>query len=398
MKSIYFETNIPKIVALKALGRRFPSLYYTKLSPVVLDELPDLPLPGPNWVRVSNKLAGICGTDISFFQVKPNPKISVAALPGSDRTFLGHETVGHISEVGPGVKHLKLGDRVTMQPYLPCCSMDEQIAMCGPCRDGNYCLCENYAEIKLPENRGGGFGDHFIAPASQLIKIPDSISDEQAVMIEPAAVSMHAVLRRPPQDGEKVLVLGAGTIGLNVIQFLKFINPNCTVYLMELEKSKQEFGLRMGADAVIQGDPYSEIGRITQAKVYRGQFKNTNMLGGLDAIYDCVGSQKTLHDCLRWLKSRGTYVKIGHHLCPVAYDETPIWQQELNIVGVNSHGREYFEGRHISTFELIIELLRDGRITLDDFITHRFKLDDYRSAFKTIQQRPAEVLKVVLEV
>jgi threonine dehydrogenase-like Zn-dependent dehydrogenase len=401
MKSIYFEVKIPKFLALKALGALSKGFYYTGLSSVVYQKnLPDQPLPGDRWVKVRNTLAGICGTDLSFFLLKPDAKAALGAMPGGERTYLGHEQVGIVEEVGAGVENLKPGDRVTMQKYMACCDLKEIDPPCEFCREGLYCLCENYGEPgpKILENLGAGFGDYFLAPEKQLVKLPDEITDDQAVMIEAAAVSLHAVLRRPPRDGEKILVFGGGVIGLNVVQCLKMINPSCKVYLLERIKAKQEFGRRLGADEVLLGDPYEAVAAAAGGKLYRGMFGNRMIMGGFDVIFDCVGTSQTFHDSLRWLKARGTYVKIGHHIRPVAFDETPIWWQELQIIGINAHGMEQFEGKKISTFELVIDLIRQGRYSMDGFITHRFKLDQYKEAFRTMIDRPEEVIKVVLEI
>ncbi|HPZ65027.1 MAG TPA: alcohol dehydrogenase catalytic domain-containing protein, partial [Bacillota bacterium] len=392
--------NLPKIAALKVLGALSKKFYYTRLSPVVYRDLPDQPLPGENWVKVRNVLTGICGTDLSFFLLKPDFRAALAAMPGSERTYLGHEQVGVVEEVGSGVQNLKPGDRVTMQKYMACCDLKEIDPPCTFCRQGLYCLCENYGEEgpRPLKNLGAGFGDYFLAPEKQLVKIPPDLGDDQAVMLEPAAVSLHAVLRRPPRDGEKILVFGGGAIGLNVIQCLKMLNPSCRVYLLERVKSKQEFGLRLGADEVLTGDPYEAVAAAVGGKLYRGPLGNKMIMGGFDVIFDCVGTAQTFHDSLRWLKARGTYVKIGHHIRPAAFDETPIWWQELEIIGINAHGMEEFDGRRISTFDLVIELARQGRYKLEGFITHRFKLDQYKEAFRTMIERSEEVIKVVLEI
>lgn len=401
MRSIYFEANIPKIAAMKVLTKLSKKFFYSGLSPVVYEKnLPDQPLPGGNWVKVRNKLAGVCGTDLSFFTLKPDPKIALTPLPGSNRTFLGHELIGTVESVGEKVTRFKPGDRVTMQKYMPCCDLKDIEDRCDFCKEGLYCLCENYGVEgpKRLENLGAGFGDYFLAPEKQLIKVPDNVTDDQAVMIEAAAVSLHSVLRHIPKEGEKVLVFGGGTIGLNIVQCLKIISPKCQVYLLEKIKAKQEFALKLGAHHILEGDPYKAVAHATGGKIYEGMFKNRMIMGGFDVVYDCVGSAFAFHNCLRWLKARGTYVKIGHHLCPTAYDETPIWWQEINIVGVNAHGMEEYEGRKISTFDLVIELIQQGRLSLEGFITHRFKLEDYKEAFYTMLNKPAEVIKVVLEI
>lgn len=395
MKSMFFEVNIPKILATKALSKVFPSVYYSPISPVAYGEIPERDLPGTEWVRVQNLMTGICGADISLFFVKASPRISIAALPGVPRAFMGHELIGKVVETGSDVKGLKVGDRVTMQRYLPCCSMKGITPPCRHCLDGNYTLCENFSVGTMPENLGAGFGKYMIAHESQLMKVPDSIPDHEAVLIEPLSVSLHAVLSRVPKEGEKVLVIGAGTIGLNVIQCAKAVSPGCSLYLLEKIPFKKELGVKLGADGLVEGDPYESIAGITGAKLYRGPLGNNTILGGFDLIYDCVGYSATIHDSLRWLVARGTYVMIGNQLEPVTFDQTPVWQQEISMVGINAHGSENYNGRRMSSFELAMEMIMEKKVRLDGFITHRFALDDYREAFRLVKEKSADVIKTV---
>jgi len=398
MKSIYFELNVFKILATKLFSKISERVYFSPLSPVQYDDIPDQKLPGPNWVRVKSILASICGADLSLFFVQASPSISIAALPGVPKAFMGHELVGRIVEVGSGVVDLKPGDRVTLQKYLPCCSIKEIEPPCKSCQQGNYTLCENFSESPNYENLGAGFGNHFFAHRSQLVKVPDDINDDIAVLIEPAAVSLHAVLKRPPQDNERVLVIGAGTIGLNVIQFAKVINPECVIYLLEKIDFKKNLALTLGADHLIEGDPYEAIASITGGKLYRGPLGNVNILGGFDLIYDCVGYSKTIHDSLRWLRAGKDYVMVGNQLTPVTFDQTPVWHQELNIIGVNAHGFEDYKGEKISSFDLAIRMIQSGEVNLDGFITHRFPLHQYKRAFKLFRQKKEPMIKVVFEI
>jgi threonine dehydrogenase-like Zn-dependent dehydrogenase len=398
MKSIYFEVSIPKIIITKLLSRFFPSICFSRFSPVSLGEFPDQDLPGPSWVRVENRLSGICGTDLSLFFVKADPSISIAALPGVPKVFMGHEIVGRVVETGNHVSGLSVGDRVTMKSYLPCCAMQEIDPPCDSCRDGHYCMCENFSETGIPKNTGAGFGDRFTAHQSQLLKIPDSISDDQAVLIEPAAVSLHAVLRRLPRANEKVLVIGAGTIGLNVIQFAKAIVPECRIFLMEKVDFKKELAMSLGADSLISGDLYQGAAKATGGKLYKGPLGNRTILGGFDLIYDCVGQSRTIHDSLRWLKAKGDYVMVGNQLSPVSFDQTPLWHQELRMIGVNSHGMEHYQGRTISSFDLTMEMIQNSQISLDGFITHRFPLHEYKKAFRLLRHGSGTAIKVVFEI
>ena len=398
MKSIYFERNIPKILATKLLSKFTQAVYFSAISPVRYRKIPDQNLPGPNWVRVAPVLAGICGVDLSLFFVQADPAISIAALPGELKTFMGHELVGRVMEAGGNVTSLKAGDRVTLQKYLPCCSIKEIDPPCRFCAQGHYTLCENIAEKPVHENLGVGFGDVFIAHQTQLIKVPDDIPDEEAVMIEPASVSLHAVLRRPPADHEKVLVIGAGTIGLNVIQCAKAVNPGCRVYVLEKIGFKKDLARKLGADEILSGDSYEAVSKATGGKLYQGAFNNRNILGGFDLIYDCVGYSVTIKDSLRWLRARGDYVMVGNQLSPVHFDQTPVWNQEVNIIGVNSHGCEDYNGEKISSFDLAIRMIQDGRISLKGLVTHRFALKDYKEAFKMFRKKDEPVVKVVFEM
>lgn len=398
METIFFEVSIPKILGTKLLAKLFPHVYYTPISPVRFRNIPDQPPPGVRWVRVKNIMAGICGADLSMFFVQASPSISIAALPGVPRVFMGHELVGEVIETGEAVHSLSVGDRVVLQRYLPCCSTKEIVPPCEPCRNGNYTLCENFAQGTLPPNLGAGFGDHFIAHESQLLKVPESLPNESAVLIEPTSVSLHAVLRRPPKPQENILVIGAGMIGLNIIQFAKVLEPNCRLFLMEKIDFKKELGLRLGADEVLNGEPYDAVSKATGGHLYRGPLKNNTLLGGFDLVYDCVGYSKTIHDSLRWLKAHGDYVMVGNQLSPVSFDQTPVWQQEIGIIGVNAHGSETYHGAAISSFDLAIQMILEGKVNLDGLVTHRFPLNQYREAFKLFRDKKEKLIKVVFEM
>ncbi|RJP21367.1 MAG: hypothetical protein C4520_10160 [Candidatus Abyssobacteria bacterium SURF_5] len=397
MKSLYFDVSVPKILATQFLSRIFSAVYYSSLSPVRYGDIPERELPGPNWVRVKTLLSSICGADLSLFFVQTSPSISIAALSGVPRVFLGHELVGRVLEVGPAVRDLMPGDRVTLQKYLPCCSIKEIEPPCSSCRNGNYTLCDNFSEGASFENLGAGFSEQFLAHRSQLVEAPDTIKDEEAVLIEPAAVSLHAVLKRPPLDGEKILVIGAGTIGLNVIQFAKALNPHCKIHLLEKIDFKRRLALALGAHHILSGDPYQAVASSTGAKMYRGPLKNTILLGGFDAVYDCVGYSQTIHHSLRWLRAGGDYVMIGNQLSPVTFDQTPVWHQELRLIGVNAHGCETFNGERISSFALAMKMIQKKHVRLDGFITHRFRLHEYKQAFKIFRQKSEPVIKVAFD-
>jgi len=211
-------------------------------------------------------------------------------------------------------------------------------------------------------------------------------------------VSLHAVMRRPPRKGEKVLVIGAGVIGLNVIQSARLMGPGSVIHVLEKVPFKKELALKMGADQVLDGDPYDAAARATGAHSYRGPLGNRVLMGGFDLVYDCVGYSATIHDSLRWLKARGDYVMIGNQLSPVTFDQTPVWNQEITMRGVNAHGCETYEGKKVSTFDLAIRLITQGKLRVDGFVTHRFPLAEYKKAFGLIRKGNERIIKVVLVI
>lgn len=399
MKSIYFDLNIPKFLLTRAVGTVWNGVYYSSISPVSFGDLKEEPLPGSRCVRVKNLLSGICATDLSVFFLELNPKISLAALPGLSRVFLGHEICGEVVNVGLEVTKLKLGERVVLQKPLPCCFAKEIQPHCQQCQQGNYCLCENQSEGSFPNDTGGGWSELFLAHESQLVPIPDEISNEEAVLIEPAAVALHAVLRKEPQINDKVLIVGAGTIGLLILHILKQLQPECHVAVIARHDYQQEMARELKADHIpSDNDLYQQIASITNAHLYRGKFGNQMLLGGFDRIYDCVGKAHSIHNVLRWCKAGGTVLLVGVDLNPSKFDYTPLVFQEVELIGCLGHGMEIYDGEQISTFELVIKLLKEERLNLNNLITHRFKLRDYRLALEAVtNKRNSHVIKAVFD-
>jgi threonine dehydrogenase-like Zn-dependent dehydrogenase len=398
MHTIYFEKNIPKVLLVKALRPLWPGIVYSPLSPTRYREMPDPPLPAPDWVRVRNRLAGICGTDLHILQVLADPMISAAALPGTDRIYLGHEVVGTVSQVGAGVHSLKPGERVVLDARGPNCLTQAIQPACRHCRDGNYTLCENASRSLGPEEVGGGFSDSFIAHESELYRLPDEITDEAAVLIEPLSVGVRAALRRLPGPGEQALLIGCGIIGLCVLQAVRALSPDCRITAMARHPHQARLAQALGADEVLQGgDGYTAAARLTGARLYTGPFGNRSLLGGFDVVFDNVGSARTVQDSLRWTRAGGALVLVGVNLQRMRVDLTPVWGQEVDLVGMIAHGMESWNGRRISTYDLTCELLQQGRLKAAGLVTQRFPLEQWRQATRTALDKRSGAVKVVFD-
>ena len=403
MKTVYFDNDIPRILATKSAARfrLTRGLLFTGINAVKYKtDIPDPPLPADNWVRVKNIVCGVCGTDVSFFKATTGTNSALEPIPSSRKTFLGHENIGVVTEVGPSVIQVQVGDRVGIRAYMAGCD-NKDLPRCRNCAAGNYSICENYGakpRFDLPWT-GAGWSDSFIAPQQQLYKILPELTVDQAVMVETSAVAVHAVLLDRPKAGEKIVVMGCGVIGLSIIQALKVIQPDCEIWAMSRTKDKLDFAQRLGADHILTGDALDAASRACGGSpVYQGMSrKNRFFFGGFDRAYDCIGGSWANTLGVRLLRARGTFVKVGHHMNAIKYDETPVWWQELRVIGVDSHGMEDWEGRQMYTFDLVQEWIRDGKYTVDGFVSHHFPLDDYRQALQLAMENPPGVFKIVLD-
>ena len=399
MRTIYFEKNIPKILLTKALRPIWPAVIYSRISPTRFVDIPETPLPGPSWVRMRNRLCGICASDLHLLFVEADPRISPAALPGTERIYLGHEVLSEVTEVGAGVTSLKAGDRVILGHPEDNCLNQEIKPLCRHCREGNPTLCENSSLGLGPQGVGGGWGDGFTAHATMVYKVPDALDDEAALMIEPLSVGVRTALRCLPEPDQHVLVVGSGIIGLAVIQALQALSPDCFISAMARYPQQAKMAAKSGADEVIvQEDPYRASARITSGKLYTGKFKNRMILGGFDVVYDCVGSEKTLQDSLRWARAGGTVVLAGVCLKPMHIDLTPIWYQQVDLIGLYTHGMEERNGAQQSTYDLTVDLLLKKKLFIDELITHRFPLEQWRTAVQTAKDKNSGAIKVILDL
>jgi threonine dehydrogenase-like Zn-dependent dehydrogenase len=270
--------------------------------------------------------------------------------------------------------------------------------LCRHCREGNYALCENSSLNRGSEGMGGGWGDGFTAHETGVYKVPDELDDETAMMIEPLSVGVRTALRCLPEPDQHVLVVGSGMIGLAVIQAVRALSPHCRISAMARYPQQVKMARKLGADEVIvREDPFKACARMTGGKLYTGKFKTRMILGGFDVVYDCVGSEKTLQGSLRWARAGGTVVLAGVNLKPMQVDLTPIWYQEVDLIGLYAHGMEEWNGIRRSTYDLTADLLLEEKLFIKGMITHRFPLEHWRTAVRTAKDKRSGAIKVVLD-
>src|SRR5579863_1703568 len=286
------ELDAAHVIPTQLLGRFWGGAYFSSFAPLQVRNLPRHALPDAHWVRVRNILAGICGSDLHLVFVDGDLRVAPAALNGQTLTYPGHEVLGEVIEVGDQVNHVRVGDRVVLQHGANCATAGVQ-PRCPSCAAGNYMLCER-GSLPGPQPIGGGWSEEMLLHEQQLFRVPAALNDEQAVLLEPTSVAVHAVLRRLPLAGERVLVVGAGTIGLLIVQAIRALAPRSEISVVARHAFQVEQATRMGAAHIIYPqDSYAAVQRITDAELHRGRFGNRMLLGGFDVIYDTIGNRRT---------------------------------------------------------------------------------------------------------
>jgi threonine dehydrogenase-like Zn-dependent dehydrogenase len=383
--------SVPAWLLLKALGRRFPSLYTSRLSLTRLRDVEEPRLPNAGWVRVKPILSGICGSDLATITASGSPFF--APLTSFPFTF-GHEVVGKVVEVGAGVRSFRVGERVVVEPVLHC-GVRGIDPPCQACSRGNYGNCTNVltgaispgVQTGYCRDTGGGWSSSLAAHEIQLHRVSDGVADEAAVLTEPFSCALHSVLRGVQEHRTQIgdiLVIGCGTMGLLAIAALKAIATPGRILAWAKHRHQQELAAKLGADEVlpVARDSYDVLCKRSGASLHQPEIGGPTVLGGFDLVFDCVGSAKSLSDALRFTRARGTTILVGLPGVPKGVDWTTIWYKELRVLGAYTYGTEDFGGERLRTFELALRLLAEHRSGLAPLVTHRFPLAEYRRAIR----------------
>jgi threonine dehydrogenase-like Zn-dependent dehydrogenase len=391
--------------ALRLVGRRLPAMTGGWMPWLALSRYPIPALPGPDWVRVRPLLAGICGSDTALLTGRASPILSpFASFPA----ILGHEVVGVIEEAGSSVTS-RVGERVVVDPVVSC--FVRGLDPCPACRDGLPALCQHAADGSLApgmligycRDLPGAWSEAMLVHASQLHRVPDAVSDDAAVLVEPLACSLHAVLAASPRPGEKVLVVGGGTIGLGVLLALRMVDPEADVTAVVRHPLQASLAERLGASRVVidRGGkgPQQAALEVTDARAHRPIVGGEVLTGGFELVFEGVGSRASVDAGLRVVAPRGRLVLLGtagelEHL-----DLTLAWARELRVIGSYAYGREASLPGAPHTFDYLLDRLAEkGAPPVAELITHRFGLDRWRDAIAAATGRGRHAsVKVVFD-
>lgn len=324
---------------------------------------PAAPAPGEALVRIHR--IGICGTDYGGYLGKM-PFFSYPRIPG-------HELGVEVIAVGEGVTNVQPGDRCSVEPYINC-------QTCYSCRRGHTNCCENHKTLGVMCD--GGMCERFLVPARKL-HISRKLSYDQLALVETLAIGCHAVNRGAPQPGEHVLVIGAGPIGLSVVEFARLSGARTIV--MDMNAARLQFVReKMGVPDTILLTPGGEAAAIEElAKITNSQLA--------DVVVDATGSNKSMAAALGYCAFAGRLVYVGITQQEVGFLHAPILhRREVTIMA----SRNALAG----DFTRIISLIEDGQIDTRPWITHHAKFDEMIEVFPTWLRPESGVIKAVVEM
>jgi threonine dehydrogenase-like Zn-dependent dehydrogenase len=387
MRAVQFLVSVPRYVFTLIAGRIYQPAFYGPLSLVQYDEVPEPQLPGPDWAKVKVRYGGICASDVGIIRLTESPALSPF---GSERFTIGHENVGTLVEVGEEMEGFIVGDRVVADPVLACAPRGMN-PPCRSCQEGQFPRCENITEGNLSPgaqigacaDTGGSWGPYFVAHHSQLFHVPESVSDENALLVEPFCVALHPAIRNLPRDEDTALIIGAGTIGICALAALRALDSRARVIVLAKYPFQAELARQYGADEVIYWDKggkyYPAIADLVGGKLFQPVLGKPVMIGGADVTYECVASETSVRDALWLTRAGGTIVQIGLGSTG-KIDWTPLWFKELTMVGTLASSIEEYQGQRIRCFQLALGFMAQGKVDLAPLLTHSFRLDDYRRA------------------
>jgi len=396
VKALVFRHSLAREAAATIGGRLTRRAYVSRLAPTRLEEVPELPLPAADWVRVQTTISGLCGSDVKQILLngaRDNPLTALVSFPH----ILGHEAVGRRADTGA---------RVLLNPWLSCGPRGVE-PPCAACAAGRYPWCREFRAGTLPvaihlgncAAAGGAHAERFAAHSSQLFAIPDDVSDEAAVLADPVSVSLRSILLAPPPGDGPVLVYGSGTLAFAAIALLRHLYPGTQVWAATRSGARSALAVRVGAHAVLPSGPdalVSDVARRTGGVPLRPWSGRDWLQDGPVVVYDTIGSVQTVETSLRLVATGGTVVISGVEP-PKRFEWTPLYFKEVRVIGSNGFGVEDVGGVAKHAMEHYFDFVAAG-LDLTPVITHRFPLQRWREAVLTLKNaRRTGAVKVLLQ-
>lgn len=329
----------------------------------------DVPTPdiGPDEVLVSVKACGVCGSDIP--RVFSKGTYSFPTIPG-------HEFAGEVVAAGANAPADWVGKRVAVFPLIPC-------RTCPACRTGAFAQCEDYDY--LGSRSDGAFAEYVRVPVWNLIPVPDAVSYEEAAMLEPAAVALHAMRQGGLDAGDSILIFGAGPIGLMLGAWARICGAR-DVLLVDIDERKVAFAKEVGFEHVFNPAKDDALGAWVRDVTERGA----------DVVVEASGSSAALEQCMPNARTFGTVVLMGNPAGPMTLSQKSYWailRNELRVVGT---WNSIYAGVPKDEWRLALEFMASRQLDVARLISHRVALEDLSDAMAMMRDGTEFFSKVMV--
>ncbi|MGJ3195522.1 zinc-binding alcohol dehydrogenase family protein [Peribacillus frigoritolerans] len=329
-----------------------------KAHELIIQEVEKPRISNSSDVLVKVKRVGICGSDMHIYH-GTNP---LATLP----RVVGHEVAGEVVEIGQGVVGIKVGDHVVIEPISYC-------GKCYACRKGRQNICEKLSVFGVHED--GGMREWFVLPEKQLHVVDSALAWEEIVMAEPYTIGAQAVWRGEVEEGETVLIQGAGPIGICILKMAKL--QGASVMITDLSEERLEFAKESGADITVHAGKEDVQKRVEE-------WTNGE---GANVVIDAVCLPMTFELSFDVVSTAGRIVVLGFDERPASVSQLPITKKEVSVKGSRLQTNQ---------FPKVVKLLNEGKLRHEGLVTHTFSLDDIQEAFNFVENHPEQVRKAII--
>ena len=329
--------------------------FLTKPETLVLEDIED-PTCGEDEVIVEIKASGLCGSDLHYFK---DGKVGTNIV--TEPHILGHESSGEIVECGKNVNTLRKGDRVTIEPGVPC-------LRCSNCLVGKYHLCDSIRFLGAPPNHGT-FRRYLAHNALFVHKLSEDISYIEGAFVEPFAVAFNAIVKAGIIPGESILITGAGSIGLVILQLAKIAGASW-ITVADIDSYRLGLAKKLGADEVV-----TKINEEIESSKY-------------DCVIEATGDGRVYDRAIDTIMKGGRIVIVGMSNSPATVDFTALLRKEAKILTVY---------RYANYYQPILKLFEARRLNIEEMVSHRFPLDEINRAFLTAVDTGQDTLKIIIE-
>lgn len=317
-------------------------------------EIQECPMPEPkdNEILMKVEYVGMCGSDIHGFEFGP----FIPPKDPNQKIGLGHEVAGEVVKVGAKVTKFKPGDKVLIEPGVP----DDS---CEYCREGRYNICPAVDFMATQPNYKGALCQYMTHPEEWTYHVPEGMTTMEAALVEPAAVGMHAAILGEARLGKSIVILGAGTIELMVLQACLSLGAT-DITVVDVMQKRLDLALKLGAKRVINGKEQNTVEVLRSEELYGDH--------GVELVFECAGAVFTAQQAVEIVSRGGKIMMVGTQSNPVP----------INFLKINREVTIQTSFRYCNNYPQTIEAIATGKFNVKDMVTHVYDYKDVQKAFE----------------